>query len=65
VRVLPADDSPISPRQLKAFAAAWTHERRRQQVRQWAEQHLSWATKLEALATFLTQVARRDDTTPS
>lgn len=58
VRQLPADDSPVSPRQLRAFALGWTNERRRQQIRAWGEQHLSWQAKIGAMTEFLGTVAR-------
>jgi glycosyltransferase involved in cell wall biosynthesis len=57
VRVLPNDDSPISPRALRAFAFGWTDVRRRRQIRQWAESHLAWSAKMPALVQFLEHIA--------
>jgi glycosyltransferase involved in cell wall biosynthesis len=53
MRTVPADDSPISPRMLRAFAMSWTHEKRRRQIRTWAEAHVSWSAKIPPLLTFL------------
>ncbi len=58
LRTVDADDTPISPRMLRAFALGWTNEKRRRQIRQWAEQHLSWSAKIRALTEFLGTVAR-------
>lgn len=58
MRSVDASDAPLSPRTLRAFALSWTHERRRRQIRQWAEQHLSWDAKIRALTEFLGTVAR-------
>jgi glycosyltransferase involved in cell wall biosynthesis len=57
LRVLPADDSPVSPRALRAFALGWTDVRRRGQIRQWAETHLSWSVKVPPLIDFLQTIA--------
>jgi glycosyltransferase involved in cell wall biosynthesis len=53
VRQFGADDSPISPRTLRAFALAWTHAARRAQIRSWAEGHVSWDAKMPGLLAFL------------
>jgi hypothetical protein len=53
LRVFPADDSPISPRTLRALALGWSAPARRGQIRTWAEQHLAWEAKLPGLVTFL------------
>jgi glycosyltransferase involved in cell wall biosynthesis len=58
-RQLPADDSPVSPRMVRALAHAWSHEARRRQIRQWAESHVSWDAKIPALLTFLEACASR------
>jgi len=52
-RCFPADDSPISPRTLRALALAWAPLPRRKQIRQWAETHLSWNAKIPGLLNFL------------
>jgi glycosyltransferase involved in cell wall biosynthesis len=57
VRTLAADDSPVSPRQLRAFALGWTDPRRRTQIRRWAEFHLDWAAKIRPLLGFLRDAA--------
>ena len=57
LRVLPANDSPVSPRALRAFALGWTDARRRRQIRQWAETKLAWSAKVPALLQFLRDVA--------
>jgi hypothetical protein len=57
LRVVPADESPISPRALRAFALGWTEARRRAQIRAWAEAHLSWTAKMPPLMTFLREAA--------
>jgi len=59
VRVVPADESPISPRALRAFALGWTEARRRAQIRTWAEAHLSWTAKMPPLMTFLREAVHR------
>lgn len=53
MRCLPADDTPVLPRQLRAFALGWTDPRRRAQIRQWAESHLDWSVKMPPLLDFL------------
>lgn len=53
VRQVSADDSPVSPRVLRALALGWTQVARRQQIRRWAESHLSWTAKMPALLAFL------------
>jgi hypothetical protein len=53
LRQFPADDSPISPRTLRALATGWAAPARRQQVRQWAEGHLAWSVKIPRLVAFL------------
>ncbi|MBL0173446.1 MAG: glycosyltransferase family 4 protein [Gemmatimonadaceae bacterium] len=58
-RQFPADDSPISPRILRALALGWSHEARRRQIRQWAESHVSWDAKIPLLLNFLQQCAAR------
>jgi glycosyltransferase involved in cell wall biosynthesis len=58
LRVLPADDAPVSPRALRAFALGWTDARRRRQIRQWAERQLAWTAKVPPLVDFLQDVAR-------
>jgi len=57
LRIVPADDSPISPRMLRGLALAWRPEARRRQIRSWAVQHLSWEAKLPALVGFLDRCA--------
>lgn len=57
LRQLPADDSPVSPRTLRALALGWSAPARRRQVRQWAETHLAWSAKIPALLAFLERVA--------
>ncbi len=57
LRQFPADDSPISPRALRALALGWTSEARRRQIRRWAEQQLSWSAKMPPLLTFLESCA--------
>jgi hypothetical protein len=52
-RQFPADDSPISPRVLRALALGWVHEARRRQIRRWAETHVSWDAKIPGLLAFL------------
>jgi glycosyltransferase involved in cell wall biosynthesis len=59
VRCVPADDSPVSPRQLRAFALGWTDARRRVQIRRWAETHLDWSVKIPPLLEFLRGGLRR------
>lgn len=62
LRTVPADDSPISPRALRAFALGWTDVRRRAQIRTWAESHLAWSAKIPGLLHFLQCIAAtRDD----
>lgn len=58
LRVFPADDSPISPRTLRALALGWSAAPRRRQIRQWAEQHLAWEVKLPGLVSFLDACAQ-------
>jgi glycosyltransferase involved in cell wall biosynthesis len=58
LRVLPADDTPVSPRTLRAFALGWTDARRRAQIRRWAEQRLDWRVKIPPLLDFLADRAR-------
>lgn len=53
VRTVPADDSMLSPRMLRAFALSWTNARRRSHIREWAEAHVSWAAKIPPLVEFL------------
>jgi glycosyltransferase involved in cell wall biosynthesis len=57
VRTVPADDSPISPRALRAFALGWTDARRRAQIRTWAASHLAWSAKVPGLVRFLRDIA--------
>ncbi len=57
MRTVDSDDSPISPRMLRAFAMSWTHEKRRRQIRAWGEANVSWAAKIPPLLEFLS--ARR------
>ena len=57
LRVVPADDSPISPRALRAFALGWTDARRRTQIRRWAEGQLAWSAKVPPLVSFLREIA--------
>ena len=52
-RQFPADDTPISPRTVRALALGWTHEARRRQIRTWAEGHVAWDAKIPALLAFL------------
>jgi glycosyltransferase involved in cell wall biosynthesis len=59
LRQFPADDSPISPRVLRAMALGWSHDARRRQIRQWAEQHVTWEAKMPPLLTFLETCAAR------
>lgn len=58
MRSVPADDSPISPRMLRAFAMSWTHQKRRRQIRAWAEAHVSWSAKIPPMLTFLSERRR-------
>lgn len=60
VRQLPADDAPVSPRQLRAFALGWTDARRRATIRAWAEQRLSWSAKIPPLVEFLQHAITAD-----
>ncbi len=53
LRTVSSDDSPISPRMLRAFAMSWTHEKRRRQIRAWGEANVSWAAKIPPLLEFL------------
>jgi glycosyltransferase involved in cell wall biosynthesis len=53
LRCFPADDSPISPRTVRALALAWAPAPRRQQIRKWAESHLAWDVKIPTLLSFL------------
>lgn len=53
LRTVPADDSPVSPRTLRALAHAWKPEARRRQIRSWAETHVTWAVKIATLLPFL------------
>lgn len=53
MRQFPADDSPVSPRTLRALALGWAAEPRRRQIRRWAEAHVSWAAKVPGLLAFL------------
>jgi hypothetical protein len=53
LRTVTADDSPICPRMLRAFAMSWTHEKRRRQIRAWGEANVSWAAKIPPLLEFL------------
>lgn len=57
LRVVTADDSPVSPRLLRALALAWSAESRRRQIRAWGEAHLSWDVKIPRLLEFLSSVA--------
>lgn len=59
VRQIAADDSPVSPRMLRALAHAWSAEARRKQIRLWAESHLAWSVKIPRLIEFLKAVAAR------
>ncbi len=58
-RQVDANDSPVSPRLLRALANAWLHPGRRKQIRTWAESHVSWDAKIPPLLQFLTDCARR------
>ncbi len=53
LRQIPADDSPVSPRMLRALAHGWAHVVRRRQIRQWAESHLAWNVKVPPMVEFL------------
>lgn len=56
-RQVEADDSPVSPRLLRALANAWLHPARRRQIRTWAESHVSWDAKIPPLLQFLASSA--------
>ncbi|MES2524831.1 MAG: glycosyltransferase family 4 protein [Gemmatimonadota bacterium] len=53
MRQIASDDSPVSPRMLRALAHAWSHAARRRQIRAWAETHVSWSVKVPRLVDFL------------
>jgi glycosyltransferase involved in cell wall biosynthesis len=57
VRAVSADDSPVSPRVLRALALAWRAEVRRRTIRRWAETHLTWDARMPALLPFLATCA--------
>lgn len=59
LRQLSADDSPISPRLLRALGLAWSNPARRRQIRSWAEAHVSWNAKIPPLLAFLEHCATR------
>lgn len=59
LRAFPADDSPVSPRTVRALALGWSAESRRRQIRTWAERQLAWSVKLPGLVAFLDDCARR------
>ncbi|MEQ1690718.1 MAG: glycosyltransferase [Gemmatimonas sp.] len=59
LRQVPADDSPVSPRTLRALALGWSQETRRRQIRQWAERHVAWDAKIPPLLAFLAQCVVR------
>ncbi len=61
LRQIPADDSPVSPRMLRALAHGWTNEVRRRQIRMWAESHLSWNVKAPQLVEFLQRCASQSN----
>ncbi len=52
-RQLVADDSPVSPRVLRALGLGWSNPARRRQIRAWAESHVSWDAKMPPLLRFL------------
>jgi hypothetical protein len=60
LRQIAADDSPVSPRMLRALAHGWSAEARRRQIRRWAETNLSWGVKIPKLIEFLRDCAVRD-----
>lgn len=53
LRQIPADDTPVSPRMLRALAHAWSSAARRRQIRAWAEVNVTWAVKMPKLLEFL------------
>lgn len=53
MRQVVADDTPVSPRMLRALAHAWSNEARRRQIRAWAETHVTWDVKIPRLVEFL------------
>ncbi len=59
LRQVAADDSPVSPRMLRALAHAWSAEGRRKQIRLWAEKHVAWSVKIPRLVEFLHACASR------
>lgn len=59
IRQFSADDSPVSPRTLRALAHAWRSPARRRQIRAWAEGTLSWEVKMPRLVQFLSECERR------
>ncbi len=59
LRQFVADDSPISPRTLRAMALAWSNPSRRKQIRAWAESNVTWEVKVPPLIAFLDGRRRR------
>jgi len=53
LRQIVSDDSPVSPRMLRALALAWSNGARRTQIRAWAESHLTWNVKVPTWIAFL------------
>ncbi len=53
MRQIASDDSPVSPRMLRALGHAWSHIARRGQIRAWAEANVTWAVKVPRLVEFL------------
>jgi glycosyltransferase involved in cell wall biosynthesis len=58
-RQVVADDTPVSPRMLRALAHAWSNEARRRQIRAWAEAHITWDVKMPQLVDFLDRCRAR------
>ena len=63
LRIVPADDSPVSPRLLRALAHAWSVDARRRQIRAWGDAHVSWDAKIPGLLNFLATVVSTADVT--
>jgi len=59
IRQIAADDSPVSPRMLRALGHAWSNVARRRQIRVWAESNITWAVKMPRLVEFLESCRER------
>jgi hypothetical protein len=57
LRQVDSSDGGLSPRALRAFALGWTHVKRRQQIRTWAEANVAWSAKIAPTVAFLRIIA--------